>query len=189
MNMNFFFFQKQVKIIPRLYEKVPISLNISKTVEKLSILVENQGRINFGSFLEDRKVSRLYFSLSYYYCWSDFVRREFSNRSRWEITSWARGKWYRILWTKRIGCRPSNPRRTSSCPRFTELGSRCPATRPTLWTLIWTRPAGKRFVLDGRLKRTRPGGRARAAENELETVFNQICFFVLALRAWRSWTG
>ncbi|XP_060881169.1 beta-galactosidase-like [Metopolophium dirhodum] len=47
--------QIQVKIIPRQYENIPISLNINSTVQKLSILIENQGRINFGSFLEDRK--------------------------------------------------------------------------------------------------------------------------------------
>ncbi|XP_050523930.1 beta-galactosidase-like [Daktulosphaira vitifoliae] len=32
-----------------------MSLNISLSDEKLSILVENQGRVNYGSFLEDRK--------------------------------------------------------------------------------------------------------------------------------------
>lgn len=31
-------------------------LNISPKVDKISILVENLGRINYGSFLEDRKV-------------------------------------------------------------------------------------------------------------------------------------
>jgi len=46
-----------MKVIPRKYENTPISLNIHSTVQKLSILIENQGRINFGSFLEDRKVS------------------------------------------------------------------------------------------------------------------------------------
>jgi len=43
---------------------MPINLNVNKSVEKLSILVENQGRINYGSFIEDRKVSVLYFKLS-----------------------------------------------------------------------------------------------------------------------------
>lgn len=33
-----------------------ISLNINPSVKKLSILIENQGRINYGDFLEDRKV-------------------------------------------------------------------------------------------------------------------------------------
>uniref|UniRef100_A0A2S2P399 Beta-galactosidase n=1 Tax=Schizaphis graminum TaxID=13262 RepID=A0A2S2P399_SCHGA len=47
--------QVQVNIIPRNYENIPVSLNINSTVQKLSILIENQGRINFGSFLEDRK--------------------------------------------------------------------------------------------------------------------------------------
>ncbi|XP_060841088.1 beta-galactosidase-like [Rhopalosiphum padi] len=47
--------QVQVNIIPRNYENTPVSLNINSTVQKLSILIENQGRINFGSFLEDRK--------------------------------------------------------------------------------------------------------------------------------------
>ncbi|XP_060862579.1 beta-galactosidase 1-like [Metopolophium dirhodum] len=32
-----------------------ISLNINRTVQNLSILIENQGRINFGDFIEDRK--------------------------------------------------------------------------------------------------------------------------------------
>ncbi|XP_027837509.2 beta-galactosidase-like isoform X2 [Aphis gossypii] len=47
--------QVQVNIIPRKYENIPVSLNINSTVQKLSILIENQGRINYGSFMEDRK--------------------------------------------------------------------------------------------------------------------------------------
>ncbi|XP_025209097.1 beta-galactosidase-like isoform X2 [Melanaphis sacchari] len=47
--------QVQVNIIPRKYENTPVSLNINNTVQKISILIENQGRINYGSFMEDRK--------------------------------------------------------------------------------------------------------------------------------------
>ncbi|VVC32178.1 Glycoside hydrolase superfamily,Beta-galactosidase 1-like,Glycoside hydrolase, family [Cinara cedri] len=47
--------QKQVNVIPRKYENTPIKLNVSEADKKLSILIENQGRINYGSFLEDRK--------------------------------------------------------------------------------------------------------------------------------------
>jgi len=47
-------------MIPRKYENIPVSLNINSTVQKLSILIENQGRINYGSFMEDRKVSVVY---------------------------------------------------------------------------------------------------------------------------------
>ena len=48
-----------MKVIPRKYENTPISLNINSTVQKLSILIENQGRINLGNDIEDRKVCRL----------------------------------------------------------------------------------------------------------------------------------
>ncbi|XP_022174724.1 beta-galactosidase-like isoform X2 [Myzus persicae] len=47
--------QVQVTIIPRKYENLPVSLNINSTVQKLSILIENQGRINLGNGIEDRK--------------------------------------------------------------------------------------------------------------------------------------
>ncbi|XP_060880574.1 beta-galactosidase-like [Metopolophium dirhodum] len=47
--------QVQVNIIPRKYENLPVSLNINSTVQKLSILIENQGRINLGNYIEDRK--------------------------------------------------------------------------------------------------------------------------------------
>jgi len=33
-----------------------MSLNINRSVQNLSILIENQGRINYGDFIEDRKV-------------------------------------------------------------------------------------------------------------------------------------
>lgn len=43
-------------IIPRNYENIPVSLNINSKVQKLSILIENQGRkINYRNSLEDRK--------------------------------------------------------------------------------------------------------------------------------------
>jgi len=48
-----------VNIIHRKDENLPVSLNINSTVQKLSILIENQGRINLGNYIEDRKVSRL----------------------------------------------------------------------------------------------------------------------------------
>lgn len=44
-------------VIPRKYENVPRAINVNNTVGKLSVLIENQGRINYGSFMEDRKVS------------------------------------------------------------------------------------------------------------------------------------
>ncbi|XP_060842334.1 beta-galactosidase-like [Rhopalosiphum padi] len=47
--------QVQVNSIPRKYENIPVRLNINSTVQKLSILIENQGRINVGKYLEDRK--------------------------------------------------------------------------------------------------------------------------------------
>lgn len=47
----------------RLKDNTTISLTIDSSVKKLSILIENQGRINYGDFLEDRKVIRInYFS-------------------------------------------------------------------------------------------------------------------------------
>lgn len=52
-----------MNIIPRKYENLPMSLNINSTVQKLSILIENQGRINLGNEIEDRKVYRLQFIL------------------------------------------------------------------------------------------------------------------------------
>lgn len=52
------FVQVQVGVIPRKYENVPRTIHVNDTVGKLSVLVENQGRINYGSFMEDRKVSR-----------------------------------------------------------------------------------------------------------------------------------
>ncbi|XP_060863827.1 beta-galactosidase-like [Metopolophium dirhodum] len=39
----------------RLKANTTISLNINRTLQNLSILIENQGRINFGDFIEDRK--------------------------------------------------------------------------------------------------------------------------------------
>jgi len=52
-------------MMPREYENTPVSLNINSTVQKLSILIENQGRICYGNFIEDRKVSvDFFFSLS-----------------------------------------------------------------------------------------------------------------------------
>lgn len=53
-----------MNIIPRKFENIPVSLNINSTVQKLSILIENQGRINYGSLMEDRKVSKLHSSSS-----------------------------------------------------------------------------------------------------------------------------
>lgn len=50
--------QVQVGTMNRLKGNTTLSLNISKSANKLSILVENQGRINYGDFLEDRKVSQ-----------------------------------------------------------------------------------------------------------------------------------
>ncbi|XP_015364754.1 PREDICTED: beta-galactosidase-like [Diuraphis noxia] len=47
--------QVPVNIITRKYENLPVSLNINSTVKKLSILIENQGRINLGNFTEDKK--------------------------------------------------------------------------------------------------------------------------------------
>ncbi|KAL4148356.1 hypothetical protein QTP88_002620 [Uroleucon formosanum] len=47
--------QVRVNIIPRKYENLPVSLNINSTVQKISILIENQGRINLGNEIEDRK--------------------------------------------------------------------------------------------------------------------------------------
>jgi len=40
----------------RLKGNTTISLNINRSVQNLSILIENQGRINYGDFIEDRKV-------------------------------------------------------------------------------------------------------------------------------------
>jgi len=52
----------------RLKANTTISLNINRTVQNLSILIENQGRINFGDFIEDRKViiadNKLFYSWS-----------------------------------------------------------------------------------------------------------------------------
>ncbi|XP_060865997.1 beta-galactosidase-like [Metopolophium dirhodum] len=45
----------QVGTMNRLKANTTISLNINRTVQNLSILIENQGRINFGDFIEDRK--------------------------------------------------------------------------------------------------------------------------------------
>lgn len=50
------FFQVQVGTMNRLNGNTTISLNISRSVQNLTILIENQGRINFGDFIEDRKV-------------------------------------------------------------------------------------------------------------------------------------
>ncbi|VVC31544.1 Glycoside hydrolase superfamily,Beta-galactosidase 1-like,Glycoside hydrolase, family [Cinara cedri] len=47
--------QLQVGIMSRLKGNTTISLNINNSIQTLSILVENQGRINYGDFLEDRK--------------------------------------------------------------------------------------------------------------------------------------
>lgn len=45
-----------MNVIARKYENIPIVLNINDSVERLSILVENQGRINYGIFMDDTKV-------------------------------------------------------------------------------------------------------------------------------------
>lgn len=50
------FFQVQVGTMNRLKGNTTISLNINRSVQNLSILIENQGRINYGDFIEDRKV-------------------------------------------------------------------------------------------------------------------------------------
>ncbi|XP_050429611.1 beta-galactosidase-like [Adelges cooleyi] len=47
--------QKQQGTMYRAKGNTTMKLNINPAVEKLSILVENLGRINYGSFLEDRK--------------------------------------------------------------------------------------------------------------------------------------
>ncbi|XP_050533362.1 beta-galactosidase-like [Daktulosphaira vitifoliae] len=47
--------QEKVGIMSRFNGNTTMQLNINSKVEKLSILVENLGRINYGSFLEDRK--------------------------------------------------------------------------------------------------------------------------------------
>jgi len=44
----------------RLKANTTISLNINRSVQNLSILIENQGRINYGDFIEDRKVRGYY---------------------------------------------------------------------------------------------------------------------------------
>lgn len=46
----------QVNVKNRIHENTPIRLNINETVQKLSILIENQGRISYGNYIEDRKV-------------------------------------------------------------------------------------------------------------------------------------
>lgn len=45
----------QVGTMNRLKGNTTISLNINRSVQNLSILIENQGRINYGDFIEDRK--------------------------------------------------------------------------------------------------------------------------------------
>jgi beta-galactosidase len=50
------FFQVQVGTMNRLKGNTTISLNIDRSIQNLSILIENQGRINYGDFIEDRKV-------------------------------------------------------------------------------------------------------------------------------------
>ncbi|XP_060873591.1 beta-galactosidase-like [Metopolophium dirhodum] len=49
------FFWVQVGTMNRLKANTTISLNINRTVQNLSILIENQGRMNFGDLIEDRK--------------------------------------------------------------------------------------------------------------------------------------
>lgn len=51
-----YYLQVRVGTMSRLKGNTTISLNISSSVQNLSILVENQGRINYGDFIEDRKV-------------------------------------------------------------------------------------------------------------------------------------
>jgi len=53
----------------RLKANTTISLNINRTVQKLSILIENQGRINYGDFIEDRKV--IIADTKLFYLWSE----------------------------------------------------------------------------------------------------------------------
>lgn len=49
--------QVQVGTMNRLKANTTMFLNISNdSNQKLSILIENQGRINYGDFIEDRKV-------------------------------------------------------------------------------------------------------------------------------------
>jgi len=50
-------FQAQIGTTSRLRGNTTVSLNVENRDQQLSILVENQGRINYGDFLEDRKVS------------------------------------------------------------------------------------------------------------------------------------
>lgn len=50
------FLQVQVGTMSRLKGNTTMSLILNRPVHKLSILIENQGRINYGNFLEDRKV-------------------------------------------------------------------------------------------------------------------------------------
>ncbi|XP_025407480.1 beta-galactosidase isoform X2 [Sipha flava] len=47
--------QVKVGTMTRLKGNTTMILNIDSSVQKLSILIENQGRINYGDFLEDRK--------------------------------------------------------------------------------------------------------------------------------------
>lgn len=57
MLKNIILFQVQVGTMNRLKGNTTILLNLKKhSAQKLSILIENQGRINYGDFIEDRKV-------------------------------------------------------------------------------------------------------------------------------------
>jgi len=53
----------------RLKANTTISLNINRSVQNLSILIENQGRINYGDFIEDRKV--IIADNKLFYLWSE----------------------------------------------------------------------------------------------------------------------
>lgn len=53
----------------RLKANTTISLNINSSVQNLSILIENQGRINYGDFIEDRKV--IIADDKIFYLWSE----------------------------------------------------------------------------------------------------------------------
>jgi len=53
----------------RLKANTTMSLNINRTVQNLSILIENQGRINYGDFIEDRKV--IIVDNKLFYLWSE----------------------------------------------------------------------------------------------------------------------
>lgn len=51
-----FYVQVKVGTMCRAKGNNTLSINVDISDKKLSILVENQGRVNYGDFLEDRKV-------------------------------------------------------------------------------------------------------------------------------------